>query len=218
MNWWYKQLLLILALHICATVPIFATDDCDPCEEAEDQTLVNAGFDPCKPKSAGTDIPGIWCKECDGNGGQRNKPDGTQVELNGSTAYCCGGVLHIIGPKPDGCYKVVDCEWRQFTPDCKAYEDMVIKLELIIHTCQMRLIILRSKRDDADLCCQCGNGSISACAIMGGMDRCTLLGLGCAKLASIDKMIDYLNWLFVLAEKELDDANILLDDCKNCKE
>ena len=61
---------------MCAAVPVFATDDCDPCEEAEDQTLVNAGFDPCKPKDAGVEVHNEPCKECDGNGGIRNKPDG----------------------------------------------------------------------------------------------------------------------------------------------
>ena len=79
MNWCYKRLLLILALSMCATVPIFATDDCDICEEAEDQTLVNAGFDPCKPKLPGTAIAGEDCKECDGQGGEQNKPAGTAI-------------------------------------------------------------------------------------------------------------------------------------------
>ena len=76
MNWYCKRRLLILALIMCVTGPSFATDDCAICEEEEDPTLVNAGWPRCKSKKAGTAIAGQDCKECDGSGNIRNKPDG----------------------------------------------------------------------------------------------------------------------------------------------
>jgi len=108
----------ILMAMVLFSIPMTAFSSCNyPCEiDNPDESQRWAV--PCVNAPEGTAIPGIFCKECDGDGGERNKPDGTEVDINGTPAFCCGGVLYFIGPKPDGCYEVVDCEWRQYTPDC----------------------------------------------------------------------------------------------------
>jgi hypothetical protein len=63
MNWNIKEInmnsqiklsALILILMLCASSHSFGTDDCDPCEEPEDPTLVFQGSDPCKPMADGS--------------------------------------------------------------------------------------------------------------------------------------------------------------------
>ena len=91
MNWHNRLSLLIIGLMICMVTPAVATEDCDPCEEPEDPTLVYQGADPCRPKAAGAAISGEDCKECDGQGNVRNKPDGP---IAGNPCQkCVNGVL-----------------------------------------------------------------------------------------------------------------------------
>ena len=50
MNWNHKVWPLIFAVMIGIVIPVFATDDCGPCEDANDPSLVAAGAPPCIPK------------------------------------------------------------------------------------------------------------------------------------------------------------------------
>lgn len=51
--------LLITTIIIGSITPVLATDDCGPCEEANDPSLVAAGAPPCVPKSG----HGLKCGE-----------------------------------------------------------------------------------------------------------------------------------------------------------
>ena len=104
MNWYCKRLVLILALVMYGTSAIFATDDCEPCEEAEDPSLVQGGADPCKPRDEGTEVENEPCKECDGAGGIQNKEDGANCKVNGKNGVCCSGVCYEVpGEGEDPC-------------------------------------------------------------------------------------------------------------------
>ena len=50
MNWNQKVWPLIFAVMIGVVIQVFATDDCGPCEDANDPSLVAAGWPPCIPK------------------------------------------------------------------------------------------------------------------------------------------------------------------------
>lgn len=60
-------------------------DKCGVCEERIE--------DNCEPLSAGTEIVGYPCQECDGKGEIRNKPDG--ISADGLTR-CCDGIAYAI--------------------------------------------------------------------------------------------------------------------------
>lgn len=107
MNSWYKPMLLMLALVMCMTIQGNATEDCEPCEEPEDPTLVYQGADPCRPKDAGAVVTNEACKECDGKGGVRNKSDNTPCEDKGFV--CCKGICFGFPQVCGECDKPSDC-------------------------------------------------------------------------------------------------------------
>lgn len=100
MNWsvrkWFH--LIWLSLSIPAST-IASYHDCGPCEEPNDPALVAQGADPCLPLDAGTAVAGEPCKECDGEGGIRDKPMFSSIP--GEPCKQCDGNGNVIN-KPDG--------------------------------------------------------------------------------------------------------------------
>ena len=104
MNWHFRWIRLIVGLMLCAVFSAFGTEDCEPCEEPEDPTLVFQGADPCRPKVEGAEVDNEPCKECDGAGGIQNKDDGASCKVNGKDGVCCDGVCYEVpGEAEDPC-------------------------------------------------------------------------------------------------------------------
>ena len=104
MNWHCRWIRLIVGLMLCAVFSAFGTEDCEPCEEPEDPTLVFQGADPCRPKVEGAEVDNEPCKECDGAGGIQNKDDGASCKVNGKDGVCCDGVCYEVpGETEDPC-------------------------------------------------------------------------------------------------------------------
>lgn len=122
-------------------------------------------------------------------------------------------------PDPDDLcwgYNWDDCKWERRTPDCKAYEDMIHKIDIIIS----RIVLIelpsaRRKEHIASVWCDCENGSSFSCNL--------------AKFEQYPKPSDPCNerdiqrgiiliWKSQLdtAEKEREDADKLLKDCLKC--
>ena len=131
MKWHYLRTPLIVVLAIFAVIPAIATEDCEPCEEPEDPTLVYQGADPCRPKVEGADVANEPCKECDGEGGTRDKNIGTEVEVGGVVGRCCGGTWYEkdTDKEETGCW-----EWDDDTCSyiCTDYESPTIIAEVLI--------------------------------------------------------------------------------------
>lgn len=81
---------LVLLVFACPLVDGAQEEDdesvsCDPCFE-KDPTHPD-----CVPSDEGTEVKDEPCKECDGQGGIRNKEDETAVEVDGKQGVCCNG-------------------------------------------------------------------------------------------------------------------------------
>jgi hypothetical protein len=134
---------------------------------------------------------------------------------------CCRHKATPPQPHPDPddhCweYNWDNCKWERRTPDCKAYENMIHKIDIIIS----RIVLIelpsaRRKEHIAGIWCDCENGSSFSC--------------GLAKFEQYPKPSDPCNerdiqrgiisiWKSQLdtAEKERKDAEKLLKDCLKC--
>ena len=113
-------------------------------------------------------------------------------------------------------YSWDNCEWERLTPDCKAYEDMIHKIDIIIaRICFVELPSARRKEHITSIWCDCDNGSRFSCNLAKfeqypkPPDPCNERDLQQGIISIWKSHLD-------LAEIERKDANKLLKDCLKC--
>ncbi|HPX42564.1 MAG TPA: hypothetical protein PLF51_19150, partial [Candidatus Hydrogenedentes bacterium] len=86
----------ILLAMVWLSIPMTGFSSCNyPCEiDNPDESQRWAV--PCVDAPPGTTITNEPCKECDGQGSITNKPNGTEVEVEGVAGRCCDGVWYAM--------------------------------------------------------------------------------------------------------------------------